>query len=67
MRQLEFYKANPNPAAWLLQSLFYEAWLNETFSNEWAVRIIVKIPKKGNLPMIAITGVVSVFNLHFLK
>ena len=31
----EFYKANPNQAACLLQPLIHEAWANETLPNEW--------------------------------
>ena len=45
----EFYKANPNKAASLLQPLIHEAWANKTLPNEWTVGIIIKIPKKGNL------------------
>ena len=33
--QAEFYKANPNQAACLLQPLIHEAWANETLPNEW--------------------------------
>ena len=45
----EFYKANPNQAACLLQPLIHEARINESLPNEWTDGIIVEIPKKGNL------------------
>ena len=31
----EFFKANQNQAACLLQPLIHEAWANESFSSEW--------------------------------
>ena len=45
----EFYNANTNQGACLLQPLIHEAWVNEILPNEWTDGIIVKIPKKGNL------------------
>ena len=43
----EFYKSNPYMAAKVLQPILEEAWLSETFVEEWTDGIIVKIPKKG--------------------
>ena len=46
---MEYMVCQPIQAACLLQPLIPEAWVNETFPNEWTDGIIVKIPKKGNL------------------
>ena len=45
----EFYKPDPYMAAEVLQPLLEEAWLSESFPEEFTDGIIVKIPKKGNL------------------